>query len=203
MEESSGSVYRPLSRGRSLRLIELLPAQNNEAIRIRFRIHDVGPDPEYEAISYTWGRPELRHTIYCNGSPLGVTENLYNLLLMLRKRLPRSLLWIDAISIDQKSVEEKAHIVPLMPEIYRQARRVLCWVGSDVSDPVRRLIGSLHQFRYEVAHGRSIVSDPDFYHSENKMSAAILDRFRSDSRFSDAKAWQGLDEFLSLTYFQR
>jgi hypothetical protein len=39
------------------------------------------------------------------------------------------LLWVDAISIDQSSLEERAAQVKIMDRIYKQARKVIIWLG--------------------------------------------------------------------------
>jgi hypothetical protein len=38
-------------------------------------------------------------------------------------------LWVDAISIDQSSLEERAAQVKIMDRIYKQARKVIIWLG--------------------------------------------------------------------------
>jgi hypothetical protein len=52
-------------------------------------------------------------------------------------------LWVDAICINQKSLEERNKQVVLMGDIYKCAQRVLIWLGeaSEASEQV------LHQLR--------------------------------------------------------
>ncbi|PMD25873.1 hypothetical protein NA56DRAFT_642133 [Hyaloscypha hepaticicola] len=45
-----------------------------------------------------------------------------------------TLLWIDAISIDQSNAEEKADQIPLMGDIYSNAQEVIGWLGMGISD---------------------------------------------------------------------
>lgn len=42
-------------------------------------------------------------------------------------------IWIDAISIDQSSTSERASQVSIMDRIYRQAKKVLIWLGDEDS----------------------------------------------------------------------
>ncbi|KAK7747636.1 hypothetical protein SLS62_009047 [Diatrype stigma] len=50
--------------------------------------------------------------------------------------------WIDAICIDQENLNERNVQVAMMPTIYRSAKSVLVWLGSDpVSDEVYDLLG--------------------------------------------------------------
>jgi hypothetical protein len=44
------------------------------------------------------------------------------------------LLWIDGICINQVCVEERNTQVSMMADIYRNARRVLVWLGASTRD---------------------------------------------------------------------
>ena len=44
-------------------------------------------------------------------------------------RFKERVLWIDAICINQESVEEKQLQVPLMGRVYNLAKRVIAWLG--------------------------------------------------------------------------
>lgn len=46
-------------------------------------------------------------------------------------RLFDTLIWIDALSIDQRNVEERNHQVQQMGEIYSNAAEVIAWLGDD------------------------------------------------------------------------
>lgn len=64
---------------------------------------------------------------------LSVTTNLGNLLRQLRqsgRTTSKDLLWIDALCINQKDLDEKAQQIPLMGEIYANAARVWIWLGE-------------------------------------------------------------------------
>jgi hypothetical protein len=61
---------------------------------------------------------------------LAVTKNLHAALFRLRDRSLERILWIDALCIDQKNVEEKGQQVQLMAKIYSKAARVLVWLGE-------------------------------------------------------------------------
>ncbi|KAF2119506.1 heterokaryon incompatibility protein-domain-containing protein [Lophiotrema nucula] len=83
----------------------------------------------YEALSYVWGdRADLRE-ISCNGVPMKVTRNLFDALVAIRVPTASRSLWVDAICINQDDLEERSHQVGLMASIYRQAARVLIWLG--------------------------------------------------------------------------
>ncbi|KAM0522533.1 hypothetical protein ACHAPE_002124 [Trichoderma viride] len=88
----------------------------------------------YEALSYTWGLPDVRENIVVNGKPLSVTVNLYLALQQLRQRDEDRILWIDAVCINQKNLKERSHQVQMMGDIYKQADRVVFWLGSGTDE---------------------------------------------------------------------
>jgi hypothetical protein len=58
-------------------------------------LRPVTPETKYEALSYTWGASKLERTITLNGKHmLGITDNLYNALRRLRKRVGIRTLWV-------------------------------------------------------------------------------------------------------------
>ncbi len=97
--------------------------------------------PPYAAVSYLWGAPgDPRCLISLNGQPYAVQENLESFLAHFDhsqwKIAPptRCWLWIDALSIDQRSVSEKNAQVPLMGRIFQQASCVFAWLGHHMED---------------------------------------------------------------------
>ncbi|KXJ95160.1 heterokaryon incompatibility protein-domain-containing protein [Microdochium bolleyi] len=111
---------------------------------------------EYEALSWSWGTdpPDSRILIRL---PDGKTKmKAAPALVWALKYLMRSdqdrILWVDAICIDQSSVDEKNHQVQMMSQIYSYAARVCVWLGreSTYSQTAIRFIKEdilkLHQF---------------------------------------------------------
>jgi hypothetical protein len=84
---------------------------------------------EYKALSYVWGDSSHKHKIQCNGVDLFVTSNLLAAMLQLRQETPATF-WVDAICINQNSISERNHQVPLMTRIYAQVTHVLIWLGG-------------------------------------------------------------------------
>lgn len=84
----------------------------------------------YEALSYAWGEQTKNRQIFCNGSPLQVTESLETALRHLRSPTEARKLWVDAVCIDQGDASEKGLQIRLMNTIYSEAERVLVWLGS-------------------------------------------------------------------------
>ena len=121
--------YQPLEHSDSIRTLVLHPSRNeSDPIKCTLRhirlSHEALP---YDALSYTWGDPDQIHVIYLDDreGELSVRKNCYNALSHLRRREEDRLLWIDAICINQDDMEERAHQVSLMNEIYNGASKVV------------------------------------------------------------------------------
>jgi Heterokaryon incompatibility protein (HET) len=131
--------YSPLSPGaNNIRLLRLMPYTNKSGERTKlqcelfeYSLQDLGKWTHlYEALSYTWGGEEKLCSITIEEQNLDVTTNLYAALLRLRDRSLERIIWIDAICIDQKNLEEQGQQVQLMAMIYSKAHRVLVWLGE-------------------------------------------------------------------------
>jgi len=113
------------------------------------------PGLEYQALSYVWGEETPSSQILADDKTLAVTANLEDALRHLRTNrlyccdrlcscysddadpVPLNyeftfptLLWIDAICINQKDNEERTQQVALMREIFSRASQVVAWLGS-------------------------------------------------------------------------
>ncbi|KPI40643.1 uncharacterized protein AB675_10608 [Cyphellophora attinorum] len=116
---------------KTVRLLRLLPLPSGICCELfvasleRYR-------GRFDAVSYTWGHDEPSHEITVNGRPFLVRRNLWHFL-NARQRMrrgKRTVLWIDAISIDQDNPTERNHQVALMGNIYRTANQVLAYLGE-------------------------------------------------------------------------
>ena len=126
--------YQPLdSLKDEIRLIYILPGAGEDEIctnLVHASLHD---QPEYLALSYTWGNPHPFSPVVLNGFDFEVGPNLAAALRQLRKdRGPRRGLpyWIDAICINQANDVERSEQVGLMTRIYQQAATVTIWLGE-------------------------------------------------------------------------
>jgi hypothetical protein len=86
--------------------------------------------PRYEALSYTWGKPDVVKAIELNGARVNIRENLWSALVNLRDAREERVLWIDAICINQADVEERNRQVQLMAYIFSRAKEVIVWLGT-------------------------------------------------------------------------
>ena len=135
--------YRPLQQG-EIRVLKLISNKN-----LQFELDHVNlrSKPKYSALSYTWGTSEQSHSIRVDQSLCLVTDNLYDALEQLTKRrrwkLPfiskGSLLWVDAICINQSDYAERSQQVQLMRYLYENARKVYVWLGKPENEVFNKL----------------------------------------------------------------
>ena len=137
--------YTEQLQGRNIRLLRILPGDPESTIEVELIEASLDNLPQYEALSYVWGDAEITQQIVCNGRPFQITINLTKALRRLRSRsrttssehqpsTSSSLLWVDAICIDQSCLPERNHQVSLMKEIYSKAQRVYVWLGDQDSN---------------------------------------------------------------------
>lgn len=100
--------------------------------------------PQYEALSYTWGDPTPIFRIECNGKPLLIPRNLFFALQYLRYEAEPRYLWVDAICIDQKETNERSEQVLHMLDIYKNASRVIVWLGEESEDSHLAMVSMNH-----------------------------------------------------------
>jgi hypothetical protein len=127
--------YLPLhSPEEAIRLLNIHPGKDEEPLSCTLTPDHVlshADCPPYAALSYTWGPPTPQHTITINGASFFIRENLWSFLRQLRRLGEHAYIWTDAISINQADVPEKNLQVPLMGRIYKNAARVLVYLGQE------------------------------------------------------------------------
>ncbi|KAI1351609.1 HET-domain-containing protein [Xylaria sp. FL0043] len=185
---SSGKCYeyQPLPADSSIRLLRILPSAGN-TITCSIKVFDISEAPCYYALSYTWGDPldqrlsspnnyrivtnDLNKHIHLeDGSEIRVTENLLDALAELGSRLAsyacsvenQPYWWIDAICIHQGNMEEKSAQVAMMGQIYKQAKRVVIWLGreDEHTDGAVKVLCGLASLKAESK--KSLVSDQNW-----------------------------------------
>ncbi|KAK0711907.1 heterokaryon incompatibility, partial [Lasiosphaeris hirsuta] len=83
----------------------------------------------FDALSYCWGGGGVRVPITLDGRIFWVSQSLFAALRRLRKPDVKYDIWIDAISINQSDLKEKAVQLQLMQDIYRTANKTVVWLG--------------------------------------------------------------------------
>ncbi|CAM1504777.1 Fc.00g023680.m01.CDS01 [Cosmosporella sp. VM-42] len=164
----SSYQYQPLEEGQ-IRLLHPLNLPGHYSLRTTPLIPPgvarvTGPEPaHFIALSYTWGDPAPTCTIYIDGSPFRIGQNLQDALAnqgAMRTRPygnpsgrpagsgtePLLPFWVDAICINQEDLDEKMKQVALMRRIYESALNVLVWLGPAVDQDVTFALARLSQW---------------------------------------------------------
>ena len=206
--------------GDEIRLLHLLPAPASREVCIEIETVRLSADqfPQYEALSYTWGSTVDPSSIVVTVNPayesethghslersasssafgsISITKNLAEALPYLRDATKSRTLWIDAICIDQKNGKEKGEQVSKMGEIFKSSRRVLVWLGHQMSasSAVIEFLNDLScQISVDWATGE-IRSRP----------GAVKDwREMRDSFYNSEKLVDGLSQLLARPWFER
>lgn len=144
-------LYSPLQQVcKEIRFLRILPGSLEDEVQCILEVASLQDDPQYYALSYTWGDPKDTRQIMVNGAARDVTRNLESALRHLRS-LETSLIdldnvpiWIDALCINQDDVSERNQQVSIMDEIYSKTARVIIWLGEgdEVSDYVFQSMNS-------------------------------------------------------------
>ncbi|TGO14127.1 hypothetical protein BTUL_0058g00520 [Botrytis tulipae] len=126
--------YVPLNQSRSeIRVLRLLPG--HFSTKISCMLWHIQLECEYpsqfEALSYCWGNPKYKKMIQLAGRDVQVTLNLIDALHRLRSDdgVTQNL-WVDALCINQKDLEERSWQVQMMERVYAAASRVIVWLGE-------------------------------------------------------------------------
>lgn len=188
---------------------------SNDVISLRITQYAISRRPAYIAVSYTWGSAkDAGRVVRVNGRPFAVRQNLWKLLWHLRQQGESRFLWIDALCIDQKNLDERNFHVALMGRIYQGASLVIVWLGLPSDD--RRQARAL-EFIHEMAlsttgAGRGSTSATtstsirlgDSPNTINTLSRRNLTWFR-DRYLCEANAnrWTNLLELCRAAYWTR
>lgn len=121
-------------------------------LRCSIKIVSLHDNPEYTALSYTWGDPspaslltvkeDINDSVNNSEVVLHITKSVEIALQHLRDSTSIVALWIDQLCINQNNMVEKSSQVQLMKAIYEGAKDVIVWLGPAV-DESDHLIGIL------------------------------------------------------------
>ncbi|KAF7553517.1 hypothetical protein G7Z17_g3572 [Cylindrodendrum hubeiense] len=130
--------YEYLETGciRVLRLLSVTPK-----ITFQFECVSLDSNPTYQTLSYTWGNPVFTKRIFIRNQFLDITPSLHECLQNLGAYIGTRI-WIDALCINQIDDEEKSRQVQAMDRVYRQAAKVVIWLGSPADDSDQALKGA-------------------------------------------------------------
>ncbi|KAL9599043.1 MAG: hypothetical protein Q9219_004077 [cf. Caloplaca sp. 3 TL-2023] len=127
-------VYSPIDSFRSqIRLLKLKKALfRADIVECDLVTTSLGQDEKFKALSYHWGSNELNDVMICNGKIIHISKSLNLALKAFREssHTKDSLLWADAVSIDQSNESEKSEQIPLMRRIYTEASACFVYLGE-------------------------------------------------------------------------
>ena len=128
----ANGLYKPLHVARhEIRLLHIKPSSKlEEEPYCSLKTVSLDDNPRFEALSYTWGDPNLTRPIRLENREWHATINLEAGLRYLRSPSKDMVIWVDALCIDGSSVEERNSQILLMKTIYSNAERVRIWLGE-------------------------------------------------------------------------
>ena len=131
-KRESDDLYKPLNLGtREIRLLHVKPNLNlTKQPRCFLETVSLDDNPQFEALSYVWGDPGLKRPIRLENREWYATINLEAGLRYLRSPSKDIVIWVDALCIDENSVDERNSQILLMKTIYSKAKRVRIWLGE-------------------------------------------------------------------------
>ena len=150
-----------------IRLLELLPRGLDSSTPIQARlVHgSLKESPKYDALSYVWGSPHEQTTIQLDGTRnYQVTKNLEQALRHVSHFQSRKnevvTIWVDAICINQRNVEERNSQVKMMWKIYAAAEKVRTWLDVEIPGAV---LGRLMHLCTDIESVDDLGDDPGFW----------------------------------------
>jgi hypothetical protein len=144
-EDDEILVYRELQPGR-IRLVELRAGERSSPIEVSLVVLDFDESLKYEALSYVVGAEDFSASVNLRvGSHImkfAVSQALETVLRQLRHDNRDRLMWIDALSVNQKDLGERSREVRRMSQIFALAQNVCIWLGpqADNSDVAMEFI---------------------------------------------------------------
>jgi hypothetical protein len=190
--------YQALAEdGDTIRLFVLEPSVDTASpIRGTLVIESLAANPAYAALSYLWGDLEDEEAIFIDGKAAIATINLIGALRRIRLPDKTVVVWADAICINQFYVKERNHQIRLMGDIYRKARRVICWLGpaSPHTERAARLLHNLAEYEQELRYQRVE------FHKEDWIR---ISKHNELNIHGQNEHWLGVQDVLERPYFTR
>lgn len=144
--------YGRLKHDGAIRILTLYPGRADEPLVGRLTVEDVNAGVDYEAISYVWGSLDRCAQMVCDGKVLPLTQSIHDALRRMRHPSEPRRLWADQLCINQDDLAERSHQVSLMNTLYKNARRILVWLGNDEQ-------GLAHGAMHMVHHLHDVFED--------------------------------------------
>jgi hypothetical protein len=162
-----------------IRLLHVKPGAFDDPISAYFSIASLKEaevrEVDFRALSYCWGDPAEREDISLSpnqneieyGTPFSIGKSAAQAIRRLRLEKETLVIWIDAVCINQDDLEERAHQVTLMTQIYSLASTVHIWLGEDNHgiEACLKLIRDICNYNSELCQGGEACSCDGTKHS--------------------------------------
>ncbi|GIZ45640.1 hypothetical protein CKM354_000879800 [Cercospora kikuchii] len=153
------SIYKPLPGPGHIRRLIVRPATClNAPFECSIEVVPCHEDAEYTALSYAWamqdGDSSLCRGLYVNSQNFAIRRNLFEALRRLRSDHEILRIWIDAICIDQGNFDERSEQVSNMAAVYKNANRVVAWLGEAEPNDDRNVSRLLQHLRATGCTGK-------------------------------------------------
>jgi hypothetical protein len=179
--DSQQSIYESL-KGDDFRLVHLRAGQRPMPVELSLIVASLKQPPQYAALSYVVGQNNRSASVNFrrgyNVFPIEISENLEHALRCLRRPYTDILLWVDALSINQFDLQERAREVRRMSQLFRSASNVCIWLGP-TSPEVNLALDFIPKI-LDFAHLEDLVKD-----------------------VSNKRRWLELAKLMSVSYFRR
>lgn len=174
--------YEPISKeSRNIRILSVLPGSFASDIHCTLQTVSLDDHPDYDALSYTWGDPEITRPIFVDGIEVQVTTNLEAALWHIRSAESVLTMWVDALCINQADNSEKSHQVAIMGEIYQKCSQVRIWLGCLFVGP-------------PIEHPTTAPDDGDPF--------ALIQHFAEGKHYYELPCFSGRDGSSEVSYRQ-
>lgn len=147
-----------------------------------------------------WGQDDTQEQIVLNGQKMAIRKNLAEAIRAVRATDMIVPMWIDALSINQSDLTERARQVPRMGEIYDFAVAVFSYIGkpAQITESVFSFMETL------VQHPGLRIKNNEFYFPSQEF---LLGKSQDDKNTIEpsqlARLCAGLYKLLTRKYFQR
>lgn len=115
-----------------IRLLILHPGDWKDQISCDFQVVSLDDQPTYVALSYVWGQDDPHNVADIGGCCIPIRPNLFKALRRLRAHAAGEdcTIWVDAVCINQTSMDERSSQVSMMGQIYSLCAGVSLWFGE-------------------------------------------------------------------------
>src|SRR2546423_3393052 len=113
-----------------LRLVNLLPGDKDDPLRLESHSYDLLGAPEYETVSYCWGSEKSDDKVFIDDRLSEIFSNLHGALQVLRLDDEPRTLWIDYFCANVEDERVRNQQWALIPGIFNRSSCTIIWLGS-------------------------------------------------------------------------